>query len=79
MSELHNDAEAFVHCALADDTSGEQCRNQEIGRFILALILAHKKRHYNDVFCCKPDCICKIVKIEQVVPSSYFCDPVSIP
>ncbi len=49
MSELHNDAEAFVHCALADDTSGDQGKNQDIGVFLIALILAHKKGQFETV------------------------------
>ncbi|MCG9552676.1 hypothetical protein L1D11_04575 [Vibrio sp. Isolate32] len=43
MSELHNNAEAFVLCALAEDTSGNHEENQDIGMFLISLILAHKK------------------------------------
>ena len=43
MSELHNNAEAFVLCAVADNTSGNHVVNQETAIFLLSLILAHKK------------------------------------
>ena len=43
MSELHNNAEVFVLCALAENTSGNQEENQDIGLFLISLILAHKK------------------------------------
>ena len=43
MFELHNNAEAFVLCALAEDTSANQEENQDIGMFLISLILAHKK------------------------------------
>ncbi|EOV6248500.1 hypothetical protein ACN93M_002607 [Vibrio parahaemolyticus] len=41
MSELHQKAEEFVLCALADDTCGNQ--SNEVGLFLLQLILRHKK------------------------------------
>ncbi len=44
MSELHQKAESFVLCALADDTCGDQEQNKDIGLFLLSLILVHKKR-----------------------------------
>ncbi|TCW22660.1 hypothetical protein [Vibrio crassostreae] len=49
MSELHNNAEAFVLCALAEDTSGNHEKNQDIGTFLMSLILAHKKGQLNAV------------------------------
>lgn len=47
MSEQHNNAEAFVLCALAEDTSGNLEENQDTGLFLLSLILAHKKGQLN--------------------------------
>jgi len=44
MSELHQKAESFVLCALADDTCGDQEQNNDVGLFLLSLILGHKKR-----------------------------------
>lgn len=43
MSELHQKAEEFVLCALADDTCGNCDQNNEVGLFLLSLILGHKK------------------------------------
>ncbi|WP_185759797.1 hypothetical protein [Vibrio pectenicida] len=43
MSELHNNAEAFVLCALAEDTSGNHEETQDICIFLISLIIAHKK------------------------------------
>ena len=43
MSELHNKAEAFVLCALADDTAGDSEQNHDIVTFLLSLIVSHKK------------------------------------
>ncbi|AUI86602.1 hypothetical protein BS333_09525 [Vibrio azureus] len=53
MSELHDNAETFVLCALADDTSSNQDKNYEIGMFINALILAHKEGQINAAQCAK--------------------------
>lgn len=43
MSELHQKAEEFVLCALADDTYGDSDQSNEVGLFLLQLILRHKK------------------------------------
>ncbi|MCG7499360.1 hypothetical protein MHO82_21065 [Vibrio sp. Of7-15] len=43
MSELHQKAEDFVLCAMADDTCGDSVENHEIGVFVLSLIHSHKK------------------------------------
>lgn len=43
MSELHQKAEDFVLCALADDTYGDSEQGNEVGLFLLQLILRHKK------------------------------------
>ncbi|GLT18034.1 hypothetical protein GCM10007938_18120 [Vibrio zhanjiangensis] len=43
MSELHNKAEAFVLCALAENTSGNHEENHDVGMFLISIILAHKK------------------------------------
>ncbi|QSV13259.1 MULTISPECIES: hypothetical protein [Vibrionaceae] len=43
MSELHQKAEEFVLCALADDTCGGGAQSNEVGLFLLQLILGHKK------------------------------------
>lgn len=43
MSELHQKAEEFVLCALADDTCGNSDQDNEVGLFLLQLILRHKK------------------------------------
>tara|TARA_B100001059_G_C17812229_1_gene572986 strand:+ start:790 stop:966 length:177 start_codon:yes stop_codon:yes gene_type:complete len=55
MSELHNNAEAFVLCALADDTCGNHEENQDIGMFLISLILAHKKGQLEAVHVAGPD------------------------
>lgn len=43
MSELHQKAEEFVLCALADDTCSNSDQSNEVGLFLLQLILRHKK------------------------------------
>ncbi|HCH5089412.1 TPA: hypothetical protein NKY31_002788 [Vibrio parahaemolyticus] len=43
MSELHQKAEEFVLCALANDTYGDSEQGNEVGLFLLQLILRHKK------------------------------------
>lgn len=43
MSELHQKAEEFVLCAIADDTCSECNQNNEVGLLLLSLILGHKK------------------------------------
>ena len=55
MSELHNNAEAFVLCALAEDTSGNLEEIQDIGMFLISLILAHKKGQLKAVHVTGPD------------------------
>ncbi len=43
MSELHDDAAAFVLCAAADNTVDNQTRTQELSLFLISLINMHKK------------------------------------
>lgn len=63
MSELHNNAEAFVLCALAENTSGNQEESQDIGTFIISLILAHKKGQLKAVHVAGPECENELVKV----------------
>ncbi|CAK2463751.1 conserved hypothetical protein [Vibrio crassostreae] len=43
MSELHQKAEEFVLCAIADETCGNCEQNADLGLFLLSLIHGHKK------------------------------------
>lgn len=43
MSELHQKVEELVLCALADDTCSDCDHANEVGLFLLSLILGHKK------------------------------------
>ncbi len=67
MSELHNKAEAFVLCALAEDTSGNQQENQDVSMFLLSLILAHKNGQLDAAHTKRSDGRSLRVKTERVV------------
>ncbi|MCG9786289.1 hypothetical protein L1D61_03960 [Vibrio mediterranei] len=79
MSELHNNAEAFVLCALAEDTSGNHEENQDIGMFLISLILAHKKGQLKAVPVNGAECESELVKTKLTAALSGHGDQALAP
>ncbi|MEH0666455.1 hypothetical protein H4F04_11075 [Vibrio scophthalmi] len=68
MSDIHDNAKAFVLCAAADDTSGNQVQNQELALFIISLILAHEKGQLKAAL--RSECEAEVAKTTQVAALS---------